>query len=137
MEAGKIHRIVVSVLMWLLWCWLLLGVAVLLTFAYMPAPESQLWMLGFNWWIVLAVLLAVPLGLRFGVVPRFRNPWWIFLFFCISLFLSYSVSVIGMFALLHGQQVYILAGVVSIFLFCPQWMLAKPKPIQVIEDENE
>jgi len=105
--------------MWLIWLTIFLGIAVLLTFAYTPDPDSNRWIFDFTWVIALVVLLIIPLSLRFLILPRVKNPWLVFLAFIVGVFFANTIAVVGMFALLEGQQSYILVGITTLLLFCP------------------
>ena len=114
--------LVVNILMWLIWSVILLGVSVLLAYAYLPAPDASKWLIGFEWVIALVLFLAIPLSIRFLLIPRIRNPWLLFLAFLIGIFFGDMTTIMGMFALLSGQQTYILAGVILLLLYCPFWI---------------
>ena len=108
--------------MWIIWLSLLFGIAVVITFAYVPKPEAHKWIFEFPWVVTLAVLLAIPISLRFLIIPRFQNAWLIYLFFMIGVIFGDGIAFVGMFALRNGQNTYILSGVISILLFCPHWL---------------
>jgi uncharacterized membrane protein len=122
-----IHQTIMNVLMWLLWLVILFGIATIITFAYVPKPDVNKWLFEFHWLVTLFVLLAIPISVRFLLIPKLKNPWLIFLIFIIGVFFGECIAVIGMFALLNGQNTYILSGVITILLFCPHWLTSDKK----------
>jgi len=119
MISHNITNLTLNILTWLIWFSLLLSIGVLLAFAYSPDPDSNHWIFDYTWLIALVILLLIPLSLRFLIFPRLKNPWLRFLVFIVGVFFANTITVVGMFSLLEGQQSFILVGVVTLFLFFP------------------
>jgi len=117
------HRTIVKVIMWISWSFLIFGVSIILRFAYNPDPLSNKWKLTFEWIIALFLLGLISLAVRFLIIPKIKNSWFKLAVFLIGLFLSETIAVTGMFALLQGQQTYILIGITLMTLYCPHWIM--------------
>lgn len=108
--------------MWFFWVNVLLGAFIILQYAYSPNLDSDQWILKFEFAVILLIFLVISLTLRFLLSSKIRRTWLMAIVFLAGMLFANLITMIGMFALLQGQQSAILLGLITTLLYCPHWI---------------
>jgi hypothetical protein len=113
------YSVLVSVLSWLQWSILTIFILLIYTFAYRINPDKNHWALDLTGVIILAILL--PLSIFFGVFlfKKLSNPWLRLIVYGVGLFGVFMLIACGFFAVLSGDHILVILGIIGLILHCP------------------